>query len=106
MSTLGIDVIGAWEWIVILIVVVVIILWGPSKIPELARAVGRAKGEFERASKGYSTGALKTETETKMSDDDMIIVIARGMGINTEGKSKEQIFQEITNAIKASKTSS
>jgi sec-independent protein translocase protein TatA len=100
------NLIGTWEWLIILLVVVVIILWGPSKIPELAKAVGRAKGEFERASKEYSTGASKSITETKMSNDDMIIVIAKSMGINTEGKSREQIFQEITNAIQASKTSS
>lgn len=98
---------GSWEWLIILLVVVVIILWGPSKIPELAKAVGRAKGEFEKASRDYSYGSPKTETtESKMSNDDMILLIAKGLGINTEGKSRDQIFLEITSAIKTSKTTS
>jgi len=98
---------GGWEWLIILLVVVVIILWGPSKIPDLARAVGRAKGEFEKASREYSYGSSKIETaESKMSNDDMILLIAKGLGINTEGKSRDQIFLEITSAIKTSKTSS
>jgi TatA/E family protein of Tat protein translocase len=33
-----------WEWLIIGVIAVVIILWGPSKIPEFARALGRARG--------------------------------------------------------------
>jgi len=43
--------ITTWEWILIIIVVLVLIVWGPKKIPELARAIGQARAEFERASK-------------------------------------------------------
>jgi sec-independent protein translocase protein TatA len=39
------------QWIVIGVVVVVIFLWGPKKIPELAKALGRAKGEFDKGQK-------------------------------------------------------
>jgi sec-independent protein translocase protein TatA len=34
-----------WFWILI---VVVVLLFGASKIPEIARAIGRATGEFQR----------------------------------------------------------
>ena len=34
--------------ILIIVVVIVVILFGAKKIPELARALGRAKGEFEK----------------------------------------------------------
>src|SRR5207253_8740245 len=36
------------EWVVILIIIAVLLLFGPSKLPELARGVGRALGEFRR----------------------------------------------------------
>ena len=35
-----------WEWIIIGVVAIVIIMWGPAKIPEFAKSLGRAKGEF------------------------------------------------------------
>jgi sec-independent protein translocase protein TatA len=36
----------------ILIVIAVLVLFGGSKLPQLARSIGKAKVEFERAAKG------------------------------------------------------
>jgi sec-independent protein translocase protein TatA len=36
-----------WEWLIILFVV--LLLFGASKIPEVARSLGRAVGEFQKA---------------------------------------------------------
>ena len=33
-------------------VVLVLLMWGPQKIPELAKSLGQAKHELESASKG------------------------------------------------------
>jgi sec-independent protein translocase protein TatA len=99
--------ISGWEWIVIIVALVVILLWGPGKIPELARGLGRAKAEFERASReGYASEVSRDREYNRTSDDDMIILIAKGLGITTEGKTKNEIFQEIINSIKALKSSS
>ena len=38
---------GFWE--IVLIVVVILVLFGPKRIPELARAIGRANYEFKKA---------------------------------------------------------
>ena len=38
---------GFWE--IVLIVVVVLVLFGPKRIPELARAIGRANYEYKKA---------------------------------------------------------
>ncbi len=98
---------SGWEWIIILLAVVVILIWGPSKIPELAKGLGRARGEFEKASKELTQGPPpEPEKKTDVSSDDMVIVIAKGLGISTEGKSKDKIFQEIIQNIKASGTRS
>ncbi len=36
------------EWIILLIVIAALFMFGPSKIPELARGFGLAVGEFRR----------------------------------------------------------
>ena len=96
---------SGWEWIIIILVVVVILLWGPKKIPDLARAVGRARGEFRKASKEYSSGEPEFEKKPKLSDDDMILLIAKGLGIETEGRTREELFKTIISNINASKAS-
>jgi len=44
-----------YEWVVIGIIVIAIFVWGPGKIPELARSLGRARKEFEEASRVLPT---------------------------------------------------
>ena len=48
-----------WEWLIIGVVAIVIILWGPAKIPEFAKALGRAKGEFNNAQKEFTDAATR-----------------------------------------------
>jgi sec-independent protein translocase protein TatA len=91
-----------WEWIVIILAVIVLLLWGPSKIPELARGLGQAKAEFERASKGEYPTESRRSGASRLSDDE-IILIAKSLGITTEGKTRDEIFQEIIASIKAAK---
>ena len=44
--------IDPWEFIMIGAIIVALLVWGPQKIPELAKAVGEAKHELEIASRG------------------------------------------------------
>lgn len=81
---------------------VAIFLWGPQKIPELARALGRARREFEEGSKELSssvTGAGQP-SPTPKTGDQILVETARQMGISTEGKTREQISQDIINKSK------
>jgi sec-independent protein translocase protein TatA len=94
-------VLSGWEWIIILLAAVVILIWGPSKIPEFARGLGRARAEFAKASRGE----FSDESPSRSSDDETIILIAKALGISTEGKTKGQIAEEIITNIKATKSS-
>ncbi len=78
--------------LVILGVLVVILIWGPSKIPELARAVGRARKEFDDASKGIVQPATPSSA---VAASDPLVDTARKLGINTQGKTREEISDEI-----------
>lgn len=97
------------QWIIVGIIAILIFLWGPQKIPELARALGRAKREFDQASKEFQAGAvgstgsqpsLDNHQVTQKTGDQILIETARQLGIQTEGKTREQIAQEIVNKAK------
>jgi len=51
---------GPWQ--IIICLVVIAILFGAKKIPELARSLGRAKGEFK---KGLAEGEAQEEKTAK-----------------------------------------
>jgi len=89
----------ATELIIIGVIAVVIFLWGPQKIPELARALGRAKKEFDTAShevtQAVTTTSATPEAPRPKTGDELLVETARKLGIATEGKSREQISQEI-----------
>ena len=105
-----------WEWLIIGIVAVVIIMWGPAKIPEFAKALGRAKGEFNRAQKEFTNAALTEPPQTTSTasasvsasapaatkaNDDTLLETAKRLSISTEGKTKAEISQEISTKVKS-----
>lgn len=48
------------EIVVLAVVVIIFVMWGPKKIPELARSLGRARREF---SEGVKEGAKEGSQE-------------------------------------------
>jgi sec-independent protein translocase protein TatA len=106
-----------WEWLIIGVVAIVIIMWGPAKIPEFARSLGRAKGEFSKATKEFTDAANATvsaptpaapvapapqtaQTSTLKSKDEVLLETAKNLGIETQGKTREQLAEEIKIKIK------
>ena len=103
-----------WEWLIIGVVAIVIIMWGPAKIPEFARAFGRAKGEFSKAQKEFTDAATSVAntptttvasptivpTQTLRSKDEMLLETARTLGISMDGKTRDQITEEINLKVK------
>ncbi|MCZ7403746.1 MAG: twin-arginine translocase TatA/TatE family subunit [Candidatus Methanoperedens sp.] len=88
----------------ILILIVALILFGPTKLPELARSLGKATGEFKKAQ-------LETENELKRLDkpinerDTKIHNLAIELGLKTENKTTEQLIEEIRSTIKSGQPS-
>ena len=97
------------EWIVIGVIVVVIFMWGPSKIPELAKSLGLAKKQFDEAKKEISnpssqllTSLSQTPTQpaAAANPDELLVQTAQRMGIATDGKTREQITNEMVSRSK------
>jgi sec-independent protein translocase protein TatA len=82
------------ELAVIGVIIVVVIVMGPKKIPELARALGMAKKEFTDAGRSTSAAPAAPGTSAQMGEDDLMVA-AKRLGISTEGKTREQISAEI-----------
>ena len=82
-----------------LIVVVIIILFGAAKIPELARSLGKATGEFKKGQKDIERELTEVERSIKETPAEnkssKIKQMARDLGISTEGKIDEQLLEEI-----------
>ena len=60
---------GPQEWL--LIILLVGLLFGASKIPELARSLGRAKGEFKKGEIEAELEAKKIEEELKEKEEEL-----------------------------------
>lgn len=79
---------GLPEWGIVL--VVVLLLFGATAIPKLARALGKAKGEFNQARGEFQRGVDAGERETSASEAE-VRGTARSLGIDDSGKSIDEV---------------
>lgn len=86
--------------ILIIVLAIVFILFGAKKLPELARSLGRAKGEFERGKMEIERELKEEKSKEVKKEEKDIVKAARDLGIDTEGKSEEELKKEIAEAVK------
>ena len=71
LSLLGlISMPGPAEWIIILIIA--LIIFGPGKLPEVGKGIGKALREFKRASKGVTedlNSAIADEQDRQIANN-------------------------------------
>lgn len=82
--------IGPWE--IVLILVIVLLIFGPSRLPQLAKALGDAVRQF----RGVSLDQPQTKAVGQETDAGRLLIdTAAKLGIETRGKTLEQIAAEI-----------
>src|SRR2546428_4396050 len=93
---LGAQLPGGFELIILLIIIAILLLFGPQKLPELARSLGKAWGELRRGRMEIerqirdAVGAQDTKDfGTRLPDS------ARELGIDTVAKRYSEIRLEI-----------
>ncbi|MDL2260945.1 twin-arginine translocase TatA/TatE family subunit [Methanimicrococcus sp. OttesenSCG-928-J09] len=87
---------------VVFVLVIILVLFGPNKIPELARAVGGALGEFKTAQKAAEFDLSgfdelnRQNAEKKKQEaaalNEKIIKMAEDAGISAEGKTTDELL--------------
>ena len=87
------------------ILLIAFLLFGASKLPELARSLGRSMGEFKKAQREAEIELREFERElkegkyTSNEKREKLEKIAKDLGIDPEGKSDEELLEEINRAI-------
>src|SRR5271157_995728 len=85
-----------------MIAVVALLLFGPDKLPEYIRELGKLYAEFKKAQRDleleFNRAAL-VAAEPPKPPSPTVIEIARKMNITAEGKSEEQLLAEIDTAV-------
>ena len=81
---------------IILIFVVALLLFGPRKMPQIGRSIGRALGEFRRASNEF-----KRTIEDEVAADDLRDVQKDLKGIRDVGNDLKDLKNTIQNPIQA-----
>jgi sec-independent protein translocase protein TatA len=81
--------------LLIIVFVVIILLFGAKKLPELAKSMGRAKGEFERGKMEIEREIREEKAKDSKKEEKDIPRAAKELGIETEGKTEEELKAEI-----------
>ena len=82
---------------VLFILFIVLLLFGGRKLPELARSMGEAVREFNRATSS-PTAYVDEKTKKENEERQAIIDAAKKLGIEVEGRDINEIAQDIVKA--------
>jgi len=85
-------------WIVL---VILVLLVGSKKLPELARAMGRAMGEFQKGRMEMERELREATSKTPSveTEREKLERAAKELGIQTEGKTAQQLKEEIAKTV-------
>ena len=88
------------EWIII-IGLIVAVFFGAKKIPELARSIGKASGEFEKARIEAKKEVEKLKNMPPASiERTRLEEVASKLGVDSSDKTDEQLRSEIDAALR------
>lgn len=84
---------GGWELVIIAVLIIILLIKGPEHIPQLARALGKARGEYERGKREFTDEFRKGEERSKLEK------AARDLGIDSTGKSDAELKRAIAASV-------
>ncbi len=87
---------------ILIIILIAIILFGPQKIPELAKSLGEAVRIFREESRKL-TEPTKSESSPPQKGkvtEEQLTKLADALGVEKEGKTREELIEEIIEKAK------
>ena len=88
---------------IVLIALVVLLLFGATAIPKLARSLGRAQGEFNKAKKEFHSEAARAEGSAAPApthaSEEQVRRTARDLGIDEAGKPLDEVKRLIAQKL-------
>lgn len=111
---------------VVLIFVILLLVFGPTKLPKIAKELGNMMREFNKAASGFReeidkagldltknvkpssprVSQSRAKTMNRRNKDKTVSDIAKKLNITPEGKTNKQIIQEIITKIDSEKEKS
>ena len=94
---------------ILIILAIALLILGPTKLPQLARALGESIREFRKASSGVLEEEEKNvvkQLQKEVSsdiDDETLKKIAEKLGVSVEGKCSEELKKEVVEKAKEKK---
>lgn len=79
-----------------LILLIVLLIFGPSRLPQLAKSAGETMREFRKS----TAGTIEAVQETVKPTEASILDLAKTLGINIDGKTPVQAADEIVKKLK------
>jgi len=80
---------------IVLILAILLLVFGPTKLPKMARELGKAWQEFNKASStAFETISSVEETATETVQKSLLDV-AKKLNLDTNGKTEKQLSDEI-----------
>jgi len=88
------------EWIII-VGVIIALFFGAKKIPELARSIGKASGEFEKARvEARKEVEMLKNMPTASNERTKLEEVAGTLGVDSSGKTDAQLRSDIDAALR------
>jgi sec-independent protein translocase protein TatB len=84
------------EWLIVVVLIGAVLVFGPDKIPQIAKQVGRARAEFDKAS-----NEARSMMDTAMKSIDQETAAARG-SLNAAANDMKSSFESTANEVKSS----
>jgi sec-independent protein translocase protein TatA len=89
------------EWV--LIFLIILLIFGPSKLPQLAKGLGQAIYEFRKASQGLTEEDKERQQRKRLKDvdEETLKKLAEKLGVkDAEKKDRDELITEIISEAK------